>query len=244
METKAAEIVLKNFAGAAGSFFSNVRVPASIVTGSSLGALFSLPNFGSSAERSTTELSLIKIYRLLCWTSFVLSLNAVITSTIVTTSILHGRFDPMAETAYLLLKREFEYEFVSVRWSMTVGLLLFIDIVALRLVLEFDMLNHPDRRDTAKFVLLSAVALVAHLLSVVNGTLYCWSNLLEMTIDLGRIIVQKAIHEPSAMQSLSIASALGAGYYGVLVAATSTSTSTSSAPSSSGSKNQAPKKRD
>ena len=221
METKAAEIVLKDFAGAAGSFFSNVRVPASVVTGSSLGALFSLSNFGSAAERSATELNLIKVYRLMCWTSFILSLNAVITATIATTSILHGRFDPMAETAYLLLKREFEYEFVSIRWSMIVGLLLFIDIVALRLVLEFDMVNNLDRRNTAKYVLLSSVALVAHLLSVVNGALYCWSNLTAMTVDFVRIIVAKAINEPSVMQSLSIASALGAGYYGVLAATTS-----------------------
>ena len=223
MIDKAAKIVLKDFAGAAGSFFSNARVPASIVTGSSLGALFSLSNFGSSAGRSTTELSFIKIYRILCWTSFVLSLNAVITATIATTSILHGRFDPMAETTYLLLKREFEYEFVSIRWSMIVGLLLFIAIVALRLILEFDMLTNPDRRDTAIFVMLSSVALVAHLLSIVNTTLYCWPNLAEMTVDLVRIIVTKAINEPSAMQSLSIASALGAAYYGVLAATTSPS---------------------
>jgi hypothetical protein len=227
MKDKVAAIILKDFAGAAGSFFSNARVPASIVTGSTLGALFALSNFGSSAERSPTEKSLIKIYRLLSWLSFVLSLNAVITSTIATTSILQGEFDPMAETAYLLLKREFEYEFVSVRWSMTVSLLLFIAIVTVRLTLEFDLWRYPDRRDTAKFVLLSAVALVAHLLSVVNGTLYCWANLAEMTVDLARIIVTKAIDEPSSMRLLSIASALGAGYYGVLSATTSSSSSSS-----------------
>jgi hypothetical protein len=71
--------------------------------------------------------------------------------------------------------------------------------------------------------LLSAVALVAHLLSVVNGTLYCWANLAEMTLDLVRIIVTKAIDEPSSMRLLSIASALGAGYYGVLSATASSS---------------------
>jgi hypothetical protein len=141
-------------------------------------------------------------------------------STIATTSILHGEFDPMAETAYLLLKREFEYEFVSIRWSMIVGLLLFIDIVALRLILEFDMLNRLDRRNTAKYAVLTSVALVAHLLSVVNRTLYCWPDLAEMTVDLVWIIVTKAINEPSALQSLSIATALGAGYYGVLAATT------------------------
>jgi hypothetical protein len=223
MMNKVTEIVLKDFSGAAGSFFSNARVPASIVTGSSLGALFAMPKFGSSAERCPTEKSLIKIYRLLCWSSFVLSLNAVLTSTIATTSILHGRFDPMAETAFLLLKREFEYEFVSVRWSMNVSLLLFIAIVAVRVTLEFDLWRHPDRRDTARFVLLSAVALVAHLLSVVNGALYLWDNLAEMTVDLVRIIVKKAIDEPSSMRLLSIASALGAGFYGVRSATASSS---------------------
>jgi hypothetical protein len=227
MTDKLAEIVLKDFAGAAGSYFSNARVPASVVSGSSLGALFALSNFGSSAERSTTEKSLIKIYRIVCWTSFVLALNAVITSTIATTSILHGGFDPMAETAYLLLKREFEYHFVSVRWSMTVALLLFVDIVAARLILEFDMLRHRDRRDTARFILLSAVALQAHLLSIVNETLYCWSNLAEMTVAFFRIIVTKAMDEPSSMGFLSMASALAAAYYGIRAAALSTSSSSS-----------------
>jgi hypothetical protein len=225
MTDKVAEIVLKDFAGAAGSFFSNVRVPASIVTGSSLGAIFALSKFGSSAERSPIESNLIKVYRLLCWSCFVLSLNAIITSTTAISSILHGRFDPMAETGYLLLKREFEYEFISVRWSMLVSLLLFIDVVAVRLILEFDMLRHPDLRATAKFVVLSALALGAHILSVINGTLYCWNNLLEMTVDLVRIVVTKAIDEPSPMRFLSIASVLGAGCYGLLSATASTSSS-------------------
>jgi hypothetical protein len=224
MTDEITEIVLKDFAGAAGSYFSNARVPASIVAGSSLGALFALSKFGSSAEeRSTTEKSLIKIYRIVCWSSYILALNAVITSTIAVTSILHGRFDPMAETAYDLLKREFGYEFISVRWSMTVALLLFIAIVAVRIILEFDMLRHQDRRDTARFVLFSAVALVAHLLSIVNGTLYCWSNLAEMTVDFFRIVVTKVIDEPSPMRSLSMASALVAGYYGVRSATSSSS---------------------
>jgi hypothetical protein len=35
---------------------------------------------------------------------------------VASTGIMHDRFDLIVETAYLLLKREFEYDFVSVLW--------------------------------------------------------------------------------------------------------------------------------
>ena len=52
-----------------------------------------------------------------------LTVNTIITATVAYTSILHGRFNDVAETAYMLLKREFEYEFVSVRWSFITSML-------------------------------------------------------------------------------------------------------------------------
>jgi hypothetical protein len=214
VKTKVAEVILKDFSGAALSYFGNARVPASIIAGSSLGALFALSKFGSSDDRTPIERFLIKMYRLVSWSSFVLALNAVITCTVASTSILHGRFDPMAETAYMLLKREFEYEFVSARWSYSISLLLFIAIVTVRLLLEFDLLKDPARTDSAKFVVLSAVALTAQLLSYINPTLYCWPNLAEMTIHLLRLIVNKASEEPSFMRLLAIVSAMGAMFFG------------------------------
>ena len=164
------EVVLRQFSGAAASFFGNARVPASIIVGSSLGALFV---FGSAdtKKRTPTERFVTRIYQLFSWFAFVLSLNTVITCTVGTTSAMYAGFDPMAETGYSLLKREFEYVFVSTRWSLCILLLLFVIIVTLQLLLSFDLLKDPSRRNTARFVLLSASALTAQILllmSIVN----------------------------------------------------------------------------
>jgi hypothetical protein len=95
--------------------------------------------------------------------------------------------------------------------------------VVVYLTLDFDLLRYPDQRDMASFVLLSAMVLMAHLLFVVNGMLHCLAHLAEMAVDLAWIIVTKAIDESFLMQLLSIASALGAGYFGVLSVASSSS---------------------
>ena len=221
VKSKAAEVVLRDFSGAAASYFGGIKVPASIIFGSCLGLLFALSNF-SAQDRNPLERSLVKLYRLLTWSTVVLSLNVVITCTIASITILHGRFDSMAETPYLLLKREFEYEFVSSRWSFAVSLLLFIFIITVRVLLEFDLLKDPSRTDTAKFVILSAVALTAQLLSFINPNLYCWSNLLSMTVDFIQLILHKAIQEPTSMRMLALVSAAGSMFFGIRSASTQT----------------------
>jgi hypothetical protein len=72
--SKEAAVILKDFAGVASSYFGNARVPASIIMGSSLSALFALAKFSSSERpRTPTKQFLIKLYRIFSWSSFVLS---------------------------------------------------------------------------------------------------------------------------------------------------------------------------
>jgi hypothetical protein len=70
--------------------------------------------------------------------AFVLSLDVIATATMASTSILHGRFNQIAENAYQLMVREFEYDFVTTRWSFLVSLFCFLGVVTSRLMLEFD----------------------------------------------------------------------------------------------------------
>lgn len=209
------EELLQDFSHAAASYFATTRIPASIVTGSSLGALFALGKFSDQADRTSLERLLIKLYRLLAWTSFILSLNANIICTMASTKILHSQFDPMAETSYLLLKREFTFEFVSVKWSMAVSLLLFIAIVTVRLFLELDLTKDVKRRDTAMFVGFSAVSLTCHLLGYINDSLYNWSNIGEMTVDLVLIILDRAWNEPTIMRTVAVVSSFISCAYGI-----------------------------
>ena len=215
-ENDAAMVLLKDYTRDATSFFHNSRIPASRIVGFSLGALFVLGQFGNDPNRTRLELVLIKLYRLLSWCAFVLSLNAVITCTVATTSILHHDFNPMAKTPYELLQREFEYEFVTTRWSICISLLLFILIVTVRTLLEFNLLTDPARKNTGKFVILSSIALLAQLLSYINTTLHSWSNLCTMTVYLFKnLIVMKAIEEPTMMRLVAIGSAFAAMYFGI-----------------------------
>ncbi|CAB9525349.1 expressed unknown protein [Seminavis robusta] len=208
-----------DFTGAASSFFGNTRTAASLVLGTSLGALFALSSF-SNSSRTPLEFFMVKAYRLLTWTAFVLSLNCVITCTVASAGILHGNFNPMAETATEFLLREFEYEFVALNWSMLVTLLMFIVLVTTRMLLEFNLLSDPNRSQTAKFVVLSAVALLAHLLSYINSTLCCWSNLWEMTVHMVQVVSSDTLKEPSSMKILSAVAACGSIYYGLSAALT------------------------
>lgn len=95
----------------------------------------------------------------------------------------------MAETAYMLMKREFDYEFVTVRWSFLTSIFCFLGMVTSRILIEYGLLKECDenRKDVAKLVMFSMGALAAHLLSYVNQNLWCWRSLVGMTIYLTKV---------------------------------------------------------
>jgi hypothetical protein len=180
---------LQDYSAAAAKFFGDSRTPASIVMGAAISAMFALPRFSSTPGRTVTELFLIKAYRILSWTAFVLSLHVFITCTITSANLLLlvDNYNTMAESALAMLQREFHYQFLSVCWCTIVSMLSFIAIVTIRVTLEFDMFRIPARRDTAKFILCSAGALMASLLSFVNDDVHM--NMKDITTGLVRLIV-------------------------------------------------------
>ena len=216
-------VVMKNFAGDALGFFGGIRIPATFLAGSSLAAIFTLKSAAGKlysdeekSKMSRLEIAVVKFYHLVSLSAFVLSLNTIMTATSASTSILHGRFDPLAETvgltynqsilqyiflcsllllfflcfqAYLLLKREFEYEFVSCRFSFLASTFCFIGIVMSRLLIEFELLKGSDekKKDMAVMVTCSVGALAAHLFSYINQNLYCWNSLIGMAAHFAKV---------------------------------------------------------
>lgn len=96
---------------------SGIRIPASFLAGSSLAAMFIFKTKATDLTSSTNESKLTKLerrvlgfYHISSLLAFLLSLNTIATATIAVTAVLHGRFDQMAETAYMMMRREFEYE--------------------------------------------------------------------------------------------------------------------------------------
>jgi hypothetical protein len=204
--------MVPEFTGLAATFFGNSRTAASLVLASS--RLFALSGY---APRSQTPLEarIFIVYRLLTWTTFVLSLHSCIISTVASMGILHGKYDPIAGSATEFLLREFEYEFVSINWSILMTFLIIIVMVTLRVLLEFRLLSDPKRRIAAKFVLLTAVALMSHFVSYINSTICCWSNLFEMTLHMFQLVFSRTLREPTVMQVVSGVAACGSVYYGL-----------------------------
>lgn len=175
------EALLKDFTAEGAKFFASVGTPAALVTGSSLATLFALSEATTTTDHcGKLKKRLVRLYHVFVLTSFVLAMNTVIISSVATVSMLHGRFDPKAETAYMMLRREFDYEFVLTRWSFIVALLCFLLGVTTRVILEYGLIAREKRMEAIAVVLLLS-ALIAQMLSYVNQTLYCWPNLLQMT---------------------------------------------------------------
>lgn len=203
--TMVKEAVLHNFSAAAASYFVSIRVPASLVAGSSLGALFS---FTKRLDRENYfEMVVVHIYHALVLSAFCLALTTIIICTAASVTMLHGRFDPMAETAYQLLRREFDYEFSVSRWCFLVALLCFISGVTSRIILEFDLL---ERHKTILVAVVSVmVALTANMLSYINRTLYCWPNLWQMTIHVMKLLFEESLKSGGRpLQLLSLVASL------------------------------------
>lgn len=207
-----AAAALSDFAQEGIAFFHSIRIPASLVAGSSFAGLFALKDSMVDVNRhSKGEQFCIKAYHICILLAFTLAIATVAISTTAATSILHGRFNTMAETAYLFLKQEMEYEFVLTRWSFMMSLLLFLGGVANRAILEFDLLR-KEKRDGLLAVLFSWVALIAHLTSLINGTLYCWKNILGMTVHVLRLSIRRGV-TGKPLELVSLLSAFGAAFF-------------------------------
>ena len=136
---------LMDYSGVAISFFTSIRIPAALVAGSSLATMFANPDPGRS---SRLENRVMVLYHMCALLGFLLSLNVVLTSTSTSTVLLLGMKNPLAHSAYELLRRELDYEFTSTRWSFFMALFSFITSVSGRVLVEFRLLR-PQRWRTA-----------------------------------------------------------------------------------------------
>mmetsp|Transcript_20949 Transcript_20949/g.31594 ORF Transcript_20949/g.31594 Transcript_20949/m.31594 type:complete len:131 (+) Transcript_20949:416-808(+) len=117
----------------------------------------------------------------------------------------------MAETAFVVLQREFPYEFLATQLSFLCSVFLFIIVVTIRMLLEFELLVDPERRDTGKFVICTSIAFLVNLLAFVNPR-----TLVTMVYDLAIIIwTQGSSSGQSLLHMVSIMAVMGALYFGL-----------------------------
>jgi hypothetical protein len=206
---------LADYSASAISFFSSIRIPAALIAGSSLATVFSNAEAFQDAEtkessgRGDAWQNRLEVwYRACALLAFLLSLNVVFTATATSTALLLGMKDPMARSAYELLRREVDFEFTSTRWSFFAALLSFVAAVAARMCAEFHLFQRGRRWRSAGGLLLAHLSLWLHLLSVANRSLLSWPHVGSMTLDLLRLLMKQARHYP--LESASAVSAVGA----------------------------------
>lgn len=186
--------LLVDYSKEAIQFFTSIRIPAALIAGSSLGALFVMIDRGSRPERekSKRELVVLFFYYFLAMISLVLSLNVIVTATSASNTMLIGGYNQGTASPYEFLMREVHFEFILTRWSFYTALLCFLKAITCRALLEFDIL-HKNRVRSALLVVTSMTGFAAHVLHIVNDCLYSYPNLFEMT--KGVIQVRPTWHE-------------------------------------------------
>ena len=178
---------LANFSGQAAGFFSNVRVPASLIAGSSLGALFAMSKDARDMDnKSPVEQVLLRLYHVILTISWILSMTTIVFSTAAGVTFMYGDFDPMATSAYELLLREFHFEYISARFSFLTSIVLFFVAVCNRVILEFGLYTKEKKNLglAAAFVVLASTT---HITSFINSTLYSYPNLFMMGLEVVKV---------------------------------------------------------
>ena len=194
---------LMDYSGVAISFFTSIRIPAALIAGSSLATMFTDPDVVKE-KASPMQNRILVLYHLAAFVSFLLSINVIITATTTSTRLLLGMKNPVARSAYELLRREVDMEFVSTRWSFFMSIFWFLASVTGRLLVEFKLLER--RRFRMACMLTSAVlSLMFHLLSLANRALKSWPNMGAMTWDLTKQLWIQTFKYPMEAASVSCA---------------------------------------
>ena len=200
----AASTSLVDYASAATSWFGGIRVPATLLVGASFGQIFAL----AQKTQDTSNLPPLERYVLhahnaMMLLSFLCSLSTLVISTATSVTILNNKFNHLAASGYDLLKREFEFEFMTCRLGYLSSLLSFLIGATCRILMEYHLLRR-ERLEGAIAVLLVMTGTISWLFSYVNSTLFCWPHLPAMTWDFLKLVWHRTqwTGHPLAVSSL------------------------------------------
>lgn len=161
--------ILKDFSAETIGFFTSIRIPAALIAGSSLGAMFVMLQQHRKEDSITKKRTMIVIfvYHALILFSLLLSLNVIATATSASNSMLiaNNIRNTVAGSPYEVLIREMNFEYLTTRWSFYTSLLCFLKAVLCRGLIEFDLLKR-ERIKPALLLTFSVTTLSSHILHV------------------------------------------------------------------------------
>jgi hypothetical protein len=191
-------------------FFTGVRLPASLVAGSSVAAVFSLTQQAKDTSGLTrTEIAVLRIYHVVTILSLCMSMTTVSTTTTASTLLLlkkrYHRTESSYADVYHFLKGELNFEFVLTRWTFLSSIVLFLVGVASRLLLELNLLK-PGRRTEGLLVGCTMAGVITGIIANINEGLNCWPNLIAMTGEVLQLVWERTTKSRGPMQLISLVS--------------------------------------
>ena len=146
---------LQDFTNTAVSFFNNHRVPAALLAATAIKDAFVLQGRKDVDADVKRSWRLVRYgYLLLMITCFYMEINVIFLSTHVGIQLANGNFKAEATSLISMLLREFEFEYVAVRFQFVTSMLAFVAAQALRV--RFSLRRYADLSLSAMFCLFGA----------------------------------------------------------------------------------------
>ena len=126
------------------SFFTGVRIPATLIAGTSFAALFTMTDKGrDTSGLSTTEILLLRLYHVLSLLSLCFSIITVVMSTSAGTMLMLQKYQPSSShvDVYRFLRECMDLEFSLTRFGFLTSVLCFLSAVTGRIIIEFDLVS-------------------------------------------------------------------------------------------------------
>jgi hypothetical protein len=163
-----------------------MRLPATFLATQALNSLFRLRE-SRQILNLESEKTLTSITQFLALVAFMAAITSVVSGTAAGVMILNGDFNPMAPTAYELLIRDFEFEFLSVRLNFITAIFAFVVGTGTQSIVQFDLLE-PGREKLLYMFLGAVVSINSYLISYFNHHIYEYGSLLDMFGHFLRLI--------------------------------------------------------
>jgi len=121
------------------------------------------------------------------------SLIILLLATMTESTISRGDFNPVADSMYAMMIREFRFEYAAIQWCSIISILSFIRGVYLHYIIHNRIFpNHKGEEFAMIFA--DGMSLVAGTLSYINVSLHSWNNLFDMTVDLVKVSIRHICH--------------------------------------------------
>ena len=226
--------LLMDYTEPAIKYFQTLRIPAALIAGSSLSALFvqlqkkqlqvrrvqmELGDDQSEQDQQESNLyyAVRYMYHVAAGLGLLLSLNVIVIATAASNTLIigedyqtslqkllagggsrGGRRKVVLATCMLDFLRQHDilYEFIATRWSFYMSMFCLLVAVTSRILIQFNLLNsnvnNTTNNNTTKeaiFVVASSIAMMSHMIHLLNDRLYVYPNLFVMTIGLFKVRV-------------------------------------------------------